>query len=195
MELRDSGDRFTLLWDCNQPDSEFDVTYQLINTGMCDTENETFSSSPSPVDIISPVRVGYGYELVILKSDLYMYANSTYLFTVQSKQWRPGSGYIYGLCHDSVNITTPERKCNAQNIVLTSFLIASLQAKGLYHYINTFTLCLKTRVCRSWLLRDCEYQRVGDKINAIKSLCCLMCCLLFVALAEVVKIKRLIINY
>ena len=113
LELRDSGDRFTLLWHCNEPDSEVDVTYQLIKTGMCDPDNETLSSWSFPVDIITPVRVGNRYELDVIKSNLYMYANSTYLFTVQSKQWQPGSGYVYGPCHDSVNITTPEGKCHA----------------------------------------------------------------------------------
>ena len=111
--LRDSGDRFTLLFDCNLPESEFDVTYQMIKTEMCDTDNETVSSRPLLVDVITPVRVGYRYELDIFKSDLDMYANSTYLFTVQSKQWQPGSGYVYGLCHESVNTTTPEGKCHA----------------------------------------------------------------------------------
>ena len=120
LELRDSGDRFTLLWDCNEPDSEFDVIYRLIKTGICDTDNETLSSRPFTVDIITPVRVGYRYELHVFKSDLDMYANSTYLFTVQSKRWQPDSGYIYGLCHDSVNITTPEGKCHALSVMLTS---------------------------------------------------------------------------
>ena len=118
LEFRDSNDRFTLLWDCDQPDSEFDVTYQLIKTGMCDTDNETLPSRSFPVDIITPVRVGYRYELDVFKSDLDMYANSTYLFTVQSKQWQPGSGYIYGLCHDSVNITTPEGKRHILSVTL-----------------------------------------------------------------------------
>ena len=113
LELIDSGDRFTLLWDCIQPESEFDVTYQLIKTGVCDTDNDTLYSRPFPVDIITPVRVGYRYELDVFQSDLDMYANSTYLFTVQSKQWQPGRGYVNGLCHDSVNITTPEGKCHA----------------------------------------------------------------------------------
>ena len=117
--MRDSGDHFTLSWDCNQPKSEFDVTYQLIKTGMCDTDNETLSSRPFPVDISTPVRVGYRYELDIFKSDLDMYANSTYLFTVQSKQWQPGNGYIYGLCHGSVNITTAKGKFYALSVMLT----------------------------------------------------------------------------
>ena len=110
LELRDSHDRFTLLWDCNQPQSEFDVTYQLIKTGMCGTDNETLPSRPFHVDIRTPVRVGYRYKLDVFKSDLNMYVNSTYLFTVQSKQWQPDTGYIYGLCQESVNISTPESK-------------------------------------------------------------------------------------
>ena len=113
LELMVSDDHFKLLWDCNQPDSEFDVSYQLIKTGMCDNDNEALSSRSVLVDTSAPVRLGYRYELDILKSDLDMYANSTYLFIVQSKQWQPDTGYIYGLCHESINITTPEGKCHA----------------------------------------------------------------------------------
>ena len=123
--MRHSDDHFTLLWNCNQTESEFDITYQLIKTGMCDTENETLSSRLFPVDMITPVRVGYTYELDVFKSDLAMYANSTYLFTVQSKQWQPGSGFIYGLCHDSVNMTTPEGKCHVLSVMLSSYSYCS----------------------------------------------------------------------
>ena len=102
-----TSSRSRLYWDCDESDNEFDLTYQLINAGMCDTGgvsgfpviNLPISSSSSD----SNYRLHYDFD------DLDMYANSTYLFTVQAKQWQPGSGFVYGT-QQGVNFNTSEGK-------------------------------------------------------------------------------------
>ena len=107
LRLRDGNVYVTLNWDCDQPtNNEFEFTYQLINAGMCDTGNATgfpVISIPSSTSNSNTRDFRRGRDLKIL------YANSTYLFTVQAKQWQPASGFVYGP-QQGVYLTTSEGK-------------------------------------------------------------------------------------
>ena len=97
-------EEISLRWDCNQPGSEFQVTYQLLNAGQCDTGDGT--GNP-PFDIkktgwVSRANVYLEYH------DDNILPNSTYWFSVQSRVWLPGSGRTYGPQHPGIiNVTSP----------------------------------------------------------------------------------------
>ena len=99
LRVVDSGNSIRLYWDCNRPDNIFDITYQLIDVGTCDTENVT---GFPVIDLTSPNSRYFSI------SDLNMYANATYLFTVHAKYWQPESGYAYGPRPEEFSFTTPE---------------------------------------------------------------------------------------
>ena len=103
---RDEG--IVLSWSCDPSidTDSFTFTYQLVNAGMCDTGNATgfpvidlgFSSSTH----------SWHYRHTFSKvDDISLLPNSIYLFTVQARQWQPGSGFVYGT-RQGVNITTRE---------------------------------------------------------------------------------------
>ena len=107
LQVRDSTRYIYLEWDCDQPDNEFDFTYQLINAGMCDTGGDTgfpVLNLPDP----SPNSNTNSRYFDKLNGVTDVYFNSTYLFTVQPKQWQPGSGYVYGPRSEGVRVTTSE---------------------------------------------------------------------------------------
>ena len=97
----DNGNSVNLYWDCDRPDNTFDISYQLIDTWTCDTGNVT--GFPI-IDLPSSTSKSPYFS----KSDLKMYANATYLFTVHAKYWQPDTGYVYGPQPEEFNFTTPE---------------------------------------------------------------------------------------
>ena len=108
LRLRDYTSRIELYWDCDQTTNEFDFTYQLINAGMCDTGNGTgFPILNLPSSTHSPNSNSRSFYKGS-DGDIFMYANSTYLFTVQAKQRQSDGEFIYGR-QQGVQLTTSER--------------------------------------------------------------------------------------
>ena len=74
---------------------------------MCDTGNATgfpvINLGTSPASTSN----SYARRSFNKHTDINVFANSTYLFTVQAKQWQSGSGFVYGPRH-GVNFTTEE---------------------------------------------------------------------------------------
>ena len=110
MRVYDGPTYVSLSWDCDQPNNEFDFTYQLINLGMCDTANDTgFPVINLPSSTSNPNSNYRQFYKGSFRDINFMYANSTYLFTVQAKQWQSASGLVYGP-QQGVNVTTSEGK-------------------------------------------------------------------------------------
>ena len=105
LKWRESSSYIYLEWDCDQPDNEFEFTYQLINAGMCDTGG---ADGFPVINLQDPYPSSNSNSRNFNKFHLRMYVNSIYLFIVQAKQWQPGSGYVYGTLPEGVNFTTPE---------------------------------------------------------------------------------------
>ena len=127
--MHDYSDSLSIEWDCDEPNNDFEIAYKLVNAGICGTENTTNTSSirlpylqyqfqcyynPFPYNYYD-----YHYQDYYNHCNLYMnlndikanmYVNSTYLFTVQAKQWQPDNGIVYGPQHDGVHYTTSEGK-------------------------------------------------------------------------------------
>ena len=97
----------------NQPENEFQVTYQLINAGQCDTGDGT--GNP-PFDVKrTRWNTATAYEWHI---QYQVIMNSTYWFSVQSRVWLPGIGATYGTQHPGINITSPLGKNYVKSVIL-----------------------------------------------------------------------------
>ena len=103
-------DSMALYWDCNRPDNSFEITYQLIRVGTCDTENTTdISATHIQFAEYQLNNNNDRYNLYLSGgTDLSTYTNATYIFTVQAMYWQPDSGFVLGTRTESINFTTPE---------------------------------------------------------------------------------------
>ena len=126
----DYSNSIRIAWECDQPNNDFEIAYQLVNAGICGTKNTTNMSSIHLPYLQHQFQCYYNqykydsYNYGSLNHDYYnycdlyinfnhnanMYANSTYLFTVQAKQWQPGNEIVYGPQHDGVHYTTSKGK-------------------------------------------------------------------------------------
>ena len=101
LEMEDDDDNIRLYWvtekGCDVINKDLYVTYQRINTEICDVEDDPRDLSPFQVHLNDPEDSYYSYnsythDIYLSKeTDLNLYDNSTYQFTLQSQQWQPGN--------------------------------------------------------------------------------------------------------